>query len=104
MNNVNYSIEEIKAWRKLQYEQGKPSSLRSFYIAHGSCPDCRGRGGWVRFMGETDRVDGFTECHFCKGTGNVFLAEGEKTLALVAVLDKQMPTFGGAMQLAKVQS
>ena len=80
----NYPVNEIKAWRKKQYDQGKPSSLKSFYIAHGLCPDCRGRGTRIRFMGETDRIDSFVDCPSCNGTGDAMQAEYQKALRYAA--------------------
>lgn len=61
-----YSIDEIKKWRKEQHEQGKPDGLRDFYVAHGSCPDCMGLGGWHH-----DKTFEWVNCPDCKGTGEV---------------------------------
>jgi DnaJ-class molecular chaperone len=59
MKKRRYSIEEIKKWRMDQFERGEPSGLKDFYLAHGLCPTCRGRG---KFLNQNS-------CSVCGGTG-----------------------------------
>lgn len=61
-----YSIEEIKQWRKQEYDAGRPSSLDDFYRAKGVCLACKGRGDRLFGNGTYIRI---VKCHECNGTG-----------------------------------
>lgn len=46
---VRYTIPQIGAWRRAEFDAGRPSGLRDFYVRQGICPDCHGEG--VRMIG-----------------------------------------------------
>jgi DnaJ-class molecular chaperone len=64
-----YSLEEIRVWRKEQFDKKQPSGLKDFYIAHDVCLECRGSGKRIRFYAGTDRIDEVKNCLACNGTG-----------------------------------
>lgn len=47
-----YKVEDVKRWRKAEYDAGRPSGLDDFFATHGICPTCRGEG--VHMIGWSD--------------------------------------------------
>lgn len=58
-------LEEIKAWRQRQHNDGLPSSMADFFCITNTCPECRG-SGW--YANDRDCPDG-KGCPFCNGMG-----------------------------------
>jgi len=53
-----FSVQEVKEWREIEYHAGRPSTLQDFYRAHRLCPDCGGIGviheGWSPPKGDAE--------------------------------------------------
>ena len=78
-----YQIEDIKRWRKAEYDAGRPSGLDAFFAAHGICSTCRGEGvhmiGWSDPKGadeiraaedlNMEQLPVYEVCPQCRGTG-----------------------------------
>jgi hypothetical protein len=78
-----YKIEDVKRWRKAEYDAGRPSGLGDFYAAHGICPKCRSEGvhmiGWSDPSGEdelraaeelyVEQLPVYDVCPQCGGSG-----------------------------------
>ncbi len=43
------AIQEVRTWRKTEFDAGRPSTVADFYAAHHICPDCGGEG--IRMIG-----------------------------------------------------
>jgi hypothetical protein len=64
-----FTIEDIKQWRKRQFEAGKPSNLKDFFDTHGLCSVCECTG--VRLVGRDDSGEPIWKvCEVCEGTGD----------------------------------
>ena len=83
VNDPGVTINDIKLWRTIEYEAGRPSSLEDFYACHDICSECRGEGvrmiGWSRPV-NSDEIDRATDlgleelpfygvCSRCGGSG-----------------------------------
>lgn len=78
-----FEIQQIKHWREVESEAGRPSGLADLYAAHDVCSDCRGEGicmiGWSKPIG-TDELEAaealqieelplYAVCARCGGNG-----------------------------------
>jgi hypothetical protein len=54
-NEQPYSLLEVKRWRALQFDAGRPSGLADYFAAHGICAKCHGQG--VHMVGWSDPVN-----------------------------------------------
>jgi hypothetical protein len=84
IHNRRFKIQDIKHWREIEREAGRPSDLRDFYDAHGTCWACRGEGvcmiGWSKPIGadeleaaEALRIEQlplYAVCDKCGGSGD----------------------------------
>ena len=50
-----YNLQDVKRWREVQSDAGRPSGLNDFFAAHGICPTCTGEG--VHMVGWSDPID-----------------------------------------------
>jgi hypothetical protein len=55
----------MHAWRQKEYDAGRPCTMNAFWLAHGLCPACHGRGEVN--SGTQEEPD----CTACGGTGLV---------------------------------
>ncbi len=71
-------MQEVKAWRKREFDAGRPSGLNDYFVAHGFCfcSHCHGVGLAMNEDGMGYKAVGwdgdtqlFEECDFCGGTG-----------------------------------
>ena len=42
-----YKLEDVREWRRAEYEAGRPSGYDDFFRAHGLCVECGGEGRLV---------------------------------------------------------
>jgi len=78
-----YSLVDVKRWREVEYDAGRPSSLADFFAAHAICSTCGGEGvhmiGWrdangadeVRAAEELslEQLPFYDVCPQCGGSG-----------------------------------
>ncbi len=64
---VILTLDDIKVWRKTEYDAGRPSELADFFKAFNICPTCKGTlkstFGW---RGSTPILE---PCRTCNGSG-----------------------------------
>ena len=70
------SVDEMKVWRKREFDAGRPSSFADLCRAFGFCVTCNGEGVTRNDSGVGFKVVGrdgntplFEECPVCGGTG-----------------------------------
>jgi hypothetical protein len=69
LKELGFSIHDIKAWRKIEFDAGRPSGLDDFYSSHGLCSKCRCDGAVIVAWDEEAVVPLWEICPVCKGTG-----------------------------------
>ena len=82
LDSHGFSINDIKLWRKKQFDAGLPSEIEEFFRAHGLCVECLGEG--VKQVGLSlpneqelataakiglSQLPFFEACPICKGSG-----------------------------------
>jgi len=79
------TIQQIKEWRAIEFDAGRPNSLDDFYSAHQLCKKCRGEGvcmiGWSQPVNadefqatqelNLEELPLYAVCPLCGGTGRV---------------------------------
>ena len=86
-----FSIEQIRLWKKHEYEAGRESSLEDFYATNGLCFDCGSTGvqerGWSQSTEaelEAANEQGLEElpiyhvCPTCGGAGKADRSEWQR--------------------------
>jgi hypothetical protein len=59
------TLAYIRHWRQREHDAGRPSTMAAFWLAHGLCPICHGRGVVLTSWPATGERD----CQECGGTG-----------------------------------
>jgi len=69
-------IQEVKVWRTIESDAGRPSGIGDYFAAHGFCTHCHGvglamnaNGMGYKAVGWDRDIQLFEECDFCGGTG-----------------------------------
>jgi hypothetical protein len=74
-----FSIQEIKSWRELEQNTGRPSELKDFYRAqhleYTFCEACESRGINVHPVAWDGDIPLFEECEICSGTGKLVIPQ-----------------------------
>jgi hypothetical protein len=87
VKDTGVTIHDIKRWREVEYDAGRPSGLDDFYLSRNLCPKCRGEGvcmiGWSEPSGEDEMKAAealnwkefplYAACARCGGTGKSVL-------------------------------
>jgi hypothetical protein len=63
------SLPEVKRWRRIEHDAGRPSSLQDYFRARGLCFACRSTGTNLTPTGWDGEVALYQPCHDCGGTG-----------------------------------
>lgn len=63
--------QQIKRWRKEEYEAGRPSGLDDFYRVQQLCSACGSRGINPHAVDRDGETLLFEECETCHGTGKL---------------------------------
>lgn len=58
-------IGYISEWRKKQHDARRTSTMEAFWLEHGLCPICRGKGKKANAWPQK----GYVECTGCEGKG-----------------------------------
>jgi hypothetical protein len=69
LEQLGFSIQDIKVWRELEFQAGRASGLDDFFTAHGLCAACRCIGARIVGWDEQSDVPLWEICPVCAGTG-----------------------------------